>query len=268
MQARPPLDQTPKATDAPAYFDAHCHLDFSSDALSFISYAAHNGIGCFSNTVVPADYLAFRDMVGELPAHTTAHVHLGLGAHPWWVANGSCDAKALDVLCELAPSTRCIGEIGLDFAPRRIETRDAQTEAFARIVGACSNGGHVVSIHAVRSATVVLDILERHRSCERNACIMHWFSGSSSELARALHLGCYVSLGTRMLATKRGRAYARAIPRDRLLVETDLPESRQNVLTPKAWFENLKDSLALLGETLGCDATSLVASTSARLFGR
>ena len=53
--------------------------------------------------------------------------------------------------------------------------------------------------------------------------IFHWFSGTSDEFVRARIAGCYFSVNERMLATKRGREYARQIPLDRLLLETDAP---------------------------------------------
>ena len=55
------------------------------------------------------------------------------------------------------------------------------------------------------------------------AIIFHWFSGTSDELVRARDADCYFSVNERMLASKRGREYARQIPLDRLLLETDAP---------------------------------------------
>ena len=65
------------------------------------------------------------------------------------------------------------------------------------------------------------------------ACILHWFSGDGDELHRAVRAGCYFSVGPRMVATKRGREYAKQIPLDRLLLETDDPEG-ENVTWPYA----------------------------------
>lgn len=78
-------------------------------------------------------------------------------------------------------------------------------------------------MHAVRSAGTALDVLERTGAAESCRCVLHWFSGSSDELWRAVRLGCLFSLGERALATRRGREYARVLPEKRLLTETDLP---------------------------------------------
>ena len=103
-------------------------------------------------------------------------------------------------------------------------SRDVQLAAFERVAHACAEGGgKVLSLHAVRSADAVMDVLERTGCTESYVCVLHWFSGASDELHRAVKQGCLFSVNPRMLATKRGRAYVRAIPADRLLLETDLP---------------------------------------------
>ena len=56
--------------------------------------------------------------------------------------------------------------------------------------------------------------------------LMARISGSSEELWRAARLGCRFSLGERSLATRRGREYARILPAELLLAETDLPETK------------------------------------------
>ena len=71
---------------------------------------------------------------------------------------------------------------------------------------------------------MIMDMLEKYELLEDNTIIFHWFSGSSAQLKRARDLGCFFSVNAFMLQTKRGREYAKAIPLDRLLIETDLPE--------------------------------------------
>ena len=227
--------------------DMHCHLDFSSDMAALARLAQAHGVAAFSNTVTPEGYLAARDALAGFP-----NVRTGVGLHPWWVADGRCGAEQVELACRLIQETRFVGEVGLDFAPRREGTFETQLDAFERIVDACcAQGGKVISIHAVRSATAVLDVLEHHHATRSNACILHWFSGSSQELARARELGCHFSVNPNMLATKRGRAYVRQIPPNRLLLETDLPdEGTDAAQAGPAWIAQLEHAAQMLGEIL------------------
>ena len=227
--------------------DMHCHLDFSSDMAALARLAQAHGVVAFSNTVTPEGYLAASKALAGFP-----NVRVGVGLHPWWVADGRCSAEQVELACQLIQETRFVGEVGLDFAPRREGTFETQLDAFEHIVNACcAQGGKVISIHAVRSATAVLDVLERHRATHGNVCILHWFSGSSQELARARELGCHFSVNPNMLATKRGRAYVRQIPPERLLLETDLPEEGEIAAQAgPAWIAQLERAAQMLGEIL------------------
>ena len=117
-----------------------------------------------------------------------------------------------------------MGEVGLDFADKHIESKDKQIEVFTKICKMLKEAkGKVISIHAVKSATEVMDIIEKNAIAKDNTIIMHWFSGSSDELRRAIDSGYYFSVGPKMLATNKGHEYIRQIPEERMFIETDLP---------------------------------------------
>jgi TatD DNase family protein len=67
----------------------------------------------------------------------------------------------------------------------------------------------------------VLDRLETFENI--GVPVLHWYSGSQSELNRAVGLGCWFSVGPAMLSGEKGRALAARVPQDRLLTETDGP---------------------------------------------
>ena len=202
--------------------DAHCHVGWFADPAALAREAAGMGLGFLSVTVTPEEFRALDTVLaGE------KNVALAAGLHPWW-ARKAADA---DALCELLPDVRWVGEIGLDAAPRHATTWDAQLAAFTRVCATCAETSSaeapkVLSIHAVRCAGTVLDVLEQTGAAARCRCVLHWFSGSSEELWRAARLGCFFSLGERSLATRRGREYARILPAELLLAETDLPETK------------------------------------------
>lgn len=199
-------------------YDAHVHLDFMSNGEEVARDAAAAGVRLLAATVTPQGFVAARERFG-----TFDNVDLGLGLHPWWVEPDRATAD-VDVFLELLPETQFVSEIGLDFGKRHLETRAAQTEAFTRIARACAEaGGKTLSIHAVHAAGDAIDILEEAGTLESCTCIFHWFTGPSDQLKRAIAAGCLFSVGTRMLATGKGREYVKAIPADQLLTETDAP---------------------------------------------
>lgn len=240
--------------DEPAYFDMHCHLGFCEDAVQAARALAAAGVGAFSNTVTPAEFAEQRvALVGE------GNVRTGAGLHPWWV--GEVDAAACESLLTTVERTRFIGEVGLDFSPAHIATREAQVDALAQVARVCMQvGGKVVSLHAVRAVDDVLNVLERADALTAdagNACIIHWFSGTSDQLTRARRAGCYFSVNPRMLQSKRGRAYAQAIPADRLLLETDEPASAGAPWSAARVRKLLEETLTQLAALRGDDPVEL-----------
>ena len=75
----------------------------------------------------------------------------------------------------------------------------------------------------------------------------------------------------RMLATDAGRLFAKAVPDDRLLVETDNPPHEGMPYTLDMWTEELRNTvedLAELRETNTETLSALLASNSAKLLDR
>ena len=251
-------------------YDMHCHLGFAPDAEGLARGGAQAGIGALSCTVTPAGFAAERALTAPYP-----HLHAALGLHPWWVADGRVGEADLVLFEELAGRTPFIGEVGLDFAGARAAAREVQVAALRRVLAATAGrGGTLYSVHAVRAADTVLDLMDEagvFAPDAGNDVVFHWFSGTPAELARARARGCLFSVGSRMLATHRGRAYGHDLPADRLLLETDAPSHPGEPLDAGAWEARLDDALAQLAAARGDDAAELgaaLAATSARLLAR
>ena len=60
----------------------------------------------------------------------------------------------------------------------------------------------------------------------RGKVVLHWFTGTKSEAKRAIELGCYFSINAAMFTSERHLSMINAIPKDRLLTETDGPFTR------------------------------------------
>lgn len=249
---------------APALFDAHCHLDWEADPAAVARACGQRGVALACCTVTPQAFLAARGALAAAP-----NVVLGVGAHPWWVADGRMGQADVDLAAELAAEAPLVGEVGLDFSPARSNAagNEAQVRALTRICVAAAGGGpagqRAISLHAVRSAGACLDVLEAAGAAARCRCVMHWFSGSSDELGRALRLGCSFSVGERMLATRRGREYARQLPAARLLLETDLPDGAGQGVGADGLLASLDRALTALAQVRGVDKDELAATLTA-----
>lgn len=252
--------------DELACFDMHCHLGFCEDAAQAARELAAVGVGAFSNTVTLAEFAA-----QQVALAGAANVRVGCGLHPWWV--GEDAAADLDALCAAVERQRFVGEVGLDFSPARVATRQAQIAALSQVADVCGRvGGKMVSLHAVRAVDGVLDVLEGAGALAEavgNACIIHWFSGTSDQLTRARRLGAFFSVNPRMLQSKRGRAYAQAIPGNRLLLETDLPAQAGASWDAERVRQLLGQTACQLAELRGEDVADLqehIAATSRALL--
>ncbi|RHL38384.1 TatD family deoxyribonuclease [Collinsella sp. AF37-9] len=243
----------------PQLIDAHCHLDLMAHPDAVADEATALGLGLFDCGVDPRDFSAANER-----AHRQPGIIAGIGLHPWWLADGRCGTAEIDLLCKIAPQERYIGEVGLDFSPRFADTEGIQTQAFDRLCQTLSQyplPGRVLSIHAIRAAGAILNILESHSLLEDTpsspVIIFHWFSGTSDELVRARNAGCYFSVNERMLTTKCGHEYARQIPLGHLLLETDAPSDQQSNTSAQQLVASLKSTSRHIAELKNCAAESI-----------
>ena len=250
------------------YFDAHVHANLMDSPLNVMRSSHDAGLGLFTCGVAPQDYLELA------PQLTQANIRVGLGAHPWYISDERVTQKDIELLLELMEQTSYLGEIGLDFSSRYCVDglQDLQVKAFTMICERAANLSRndkprVLSMHTVRSVDAVLDILEQTGAAQECVPIIHWFSGSSEELQRAIKLGCWFSVGEMSLKTKRGREYAKVYPQDKLLTETDLPSSNQTDIGAADIVDSLKRALLGLSEARGYSVQSEVMTNAAGVFG-
>lgn len=255
-----------------ALFDAHCHLMFAREPALVAGQLAALGAGALCVTVTPSEYEHACSTLAGLRDGASA-IRIGLGLHPWWLSDGRCTASDIEAFERGVRHERRIGEVGLDFSPRHRGSSDVQLSAFRRIARACAaEGGKVLSLHAVHAERETLAILEETGCLRTCQCVFHGFAGPHDVLLDALRAGCFVSVGPRMLASKRGRAYARAIPEGNLAVETDLPSSAGCSLSGRELFDALKGAYADVMTARGLEGqdalacTQRIAHASAALF--
>jgi TatD DNase family protein len=176
------------------------------------------------------------DEAEDVAARQDRGLTWGLGVHP-----GVASARASfdpDRLRALLPHFAIVGEVGLD---RRAVRQDG-LRVFTDVLQACIDQPVLISVHSAGRTADVVDMIERH---QHPGLILHWFLGNSEQLARALSVGAYFSVNTAMSVETLS-----AIPRDRILPETDFPARRIRARLPGA-IEPLEGKLsALWGDAL------------------
>jgi TatD DNase family protein len=194
--------------------DFHCHLDLYPDAQQIVRECVTRRLYVLSVTTTPSAWHGTSALISG-----SQRLRIALGLHPQLAHERKSELTLFDTLL---PEARYVGEIGLDGTPELKQYWADQTHVFEHILSACQAvGGKIMTIHSRRA---VVDVLDRLQSCPGAGIpILHWYSGNQRDLARAVELGCWFSVGPAMLAGEKGRKLVAQMPRNRILTETDGP---------------------------------------------
>ncbi len=239
-------------------YDMHCHIDLMPSMSSFADEALRNDIGILAVTTTPK---AYAKEISILNKYTNIRVALGL--HPQLAGARYNELRLIETYIDEAVY---IGEIGLDFNKEFYASKKKQVDIFENIIKWSNRDtGKVISIHAVHSDKMVLDILEKYHCTEKNKCILHWFSGSLSQLRRAIAMECFFSINGVMLTSASGQMLIKNIPPEKIVFESDAPfiKDIKSVQQLKTEFETIESSLISI---LGGDIADLVHNTSKTLL--
>lgn len=192
--------------------DCHCHLDLYSAPSAVARRAEAAGAFTIFVTNLPSTYQTSR-------AHVASHarVRLALGLHPLLAERHLSEREAFEAL---AHQTCFIGEVGLDFSPEGKATADIQMDSFAFVLRVLANQPKFISIHSRRAEARVLEML---KEAKRTPVVFHWYSGRLGVLRNAVSDGHYFSVNPAMVRSPNGQKIIDAIPKDRILTETDGP---------------------------------------------
>ena len=196
--------------------DTHFHLDLMDNMQSLIHEFRSSDIGIIAVGTTPKAFERERQFCSG-----AKNIRVGIGLHPQLVmerAEEICD------FLSLLPTTKYVGEIGLDFNSAYIMSKEKQIKCFRAIVNTCmEQKNKVLSIHSIKAAGAVIDELEKAGTFQTCKCIFHWFAGTVTERKRAIENGALFSINPKMLRTKSGQETIKAIPEESILLETDAP---------------------------------------------
>lgn len=194
--------------------DCHCHLDLYPNPQRVAREAIARGTYVLSVTTTPTAFKKTATLAG-----TSSRIRTALGLHPELAVQRRHELPLFE---KLLPQTRYVGEVGLDGSSAHRATLDEQAAILMEILLMCAaGGGKIISLHSRGARTRLLDLLATEPRAGKP--ILHWFTGSQKEISRAKEIGCWFSVGPSMTFSESGIRSVSAMPRDRVLPETDGP---------------------------------------------
>lgn len=203
-------------------FDSHSHVnseEFDADREAVLDRMRAAGLA--GALVVACDYGEEQKLFDVLDL-APGFLFGAWALHPEYEDRRECSVEEIASVCS-DPRIRAIGETGLDYHWCKGDLA-WQKERFARHIEAAKLLGKPIVVHAREAENDALDILQSHEAGE-TGFVMHCFGGSTEEAKRTLDLGGLVSF-TGVLTFKKAdalRETAKALPLDRLMIETDCP---------------------------------------------
>jgi TatD DNase family protein len=214
------------------FFDTHTHILRSRDGIvtdvdAMLQRARSTGVRA---VLAPAVDWDDWDRLRTIAPVRGVGVFFAWGLHPFYVLEVT-PKRAGELLEELKfrmadapPRLRAIGECGLDFLRARTpESREHQIQVFRGHLELARTTGFPLSMHCVHAHAPLLELL---RERPTPPSVMHAFTGSAELARQFVAAGHYISFAGNLCLSNARKvlAAARAVPDDRVLLETDSPD--------------------------------------------
>ena len=204
-----------------SFVDSHCHINFPELYQNIDSILSKMS----SNKVTHA--LCVSVTLDKLPdifkiANTYAHIFASVGVHPDYE---DIEEPSVEELCRLAKENKvvAIGETGLDYF--RVQgDLTWQRDRFRTHIKAAIQSNLPLIIHTRKAAEDTLKIM-REEGANQVGGVMHCFTESLDVALEAIKLNFYISFSG-IVTFKNAidlKEVVKAIPLDRMLIETDSP---------------------------------------------
>lgn len=249
------------------FFDSHAHLDdekFDYDRLELIPALKKNGISFLINA--SSDVASSRRALQLCETYDFIYAVCGVHPHETETMTESDFDEIKRLLCH--PKCVGLGEIGLDYY-YDTAIRDKQRYWFLR----------QLEYAAEKNLPVVIHDRDAHEECVRAVSDFgvrgefHCYSGSEETAKELLRLGFYLSFNgvVTFRNAKKSHHVIRAIPMERLLIETDCP-----YLTPEPFRGRRNDpsKIRFTAQTIADlknvsleDLANITRRNAATLFG-
>ena len=217
-------------------YDAHQHFHFDPLTPHRAKIEADLKSVGLRRAVVNGTNAAEWPVVAAL-ARKHAWIKPSFGIHPWDCGDRSPDwAQALRDSLAAHPDAG-IGEIGLDrwiidgvrpddprIAGIRVASLPEQIEVFSGQLAIAAELRRPASIHCVQAFGALAEVL-RHSALPPQGFLLHGYGGPQEMIPEFVALGAYFSFNIELLQPRLASRLEnfKAVPADRLLVETDAP---------------------------------------------
>jgi TatD DNase family protein len=255
--------------------DSHCHLadeTFAGDLDGVVRRAQDAGL---------ERVMVILEAGNEREAAQAARVEqlwpevrFAIGVHPHQAHQFADDpqraATAVREQFAATRSARAVGEIGLDYH-YDYSPREVQQAVFRAQIRAALELDRPVVIHTREADEDTVAIL-REEGEGRLRGVLHCFTGTPALRDAGLALGFYISLAGILTFPKAGdlRDTVRAVPRDRLLTETDspflAPVPYRGKRNEPAYVSRVVDALAAMHQAPAGDLARQTAANFHTLF--
>jgi TatD DNase family protein len=268
----PDAAENPHSLPESTLVDSHCHLDFpdfSRDIDAVVARARAAGV----THIVTISTLVKRHVEVLAIAERFPPVYCSIGTHPHH-AQEELDIPVAELIRRTRhPKVVAIGEAGLDYH-YQLSTRDAQEQGLRNHIAAARATGLPLVIHSREADADMAAILTEETGKGAFSAVLHCYTGGRDLAQQAVALGLFISF-TGVLTFKKSddlRAIAKALPADRILVETDSP-----YLAPGPYRGKrnepayVVETAQVLAETRGVSLAQIARETSDnffRLFGK
>ncbi len=247
--------------------DHHCHLDFpqlAADRDGLLQRAREAGVGVM--VTISTRVRQLPTLIEICAAHD--NIYCSVGTHP----HNADEERGIpaDELVRLSAHEKvvAIGEAGLDYYYKK-SSPEAQEEGFRAHIEAARRTGLPLEIHTRDADEDTIRILEDEHRKGAFPAILHCYTGGPELARRAVELGLYVSFTGVVTFRKNDalRDIARAVPLDRILVETDAP-----YLAPEPYRGKTNEpsyvthTAATLAQVKGVTPQALAAATTDNFF--
>ncbi len=228
-------------------FDTHAHLDDDS-LIGQVEAVVQRAARASVNTIVTIGTTASSSRTSVELARRFEHVYAAVGIQPNYVSQAAPDEWSQVVELARDEKVVAIGETGLD-AHWDYTPFDVQQEMFQRHLTLSQETDLPFIVHMRDCGDDVLAMLRDARRTGALRGVMHSFTGDHMLAQSCVELGLHISFAGMVTFKKSSslREVARAIPADRLLLETDAP-----YLSPHPHRGRRPNEPALLVHTAQC----------------